>query len=357
MTDENQQHAEGEIADQGHQPSDSESEVAVAHSPVFQPAKSAPGLIYIYPAIAVALGLLVGVGVAITAGGPAGRTGKYDLGPVKFDSAGLKGDLVLNWNKKLGYRLAVEPSDPMRNAEFSQVVSNPPRPLSVAIQLKDSGGYVLCIKTIVLKYDPRQAAAGTESARIVSASQPAQTDEMARLEAKEMERERGQDIFRNETGQDGQIQSISAEGEIPCSNEAYADTASWSFSPDFPSVGEQASLLQREKDDPANPDAAHAEAAAVRAAAAARRKAKRLAAEEPVRFALEGDDELVGFDPSRGIAKTSTRITFVVNAASAREAAAKWQDLPANIHYKCDMNGACTLSRRGAAVLNAHLRR
>ena len=352
MTDENQQVA-GEIAED------------VPQSPADETSEPAANRTVVYAVAAVALGLLVGGGFAAMALRPAGRTGAFDLGVVMFNAAGLKGHLVLNWDKKLAYRLAVEPSDAAQQAEFAQVVTTPPRPLSVAIQLKDSGGYVLCMKTIELKYDPTQTAAqaasasgtaaGVTGAGNGSAGQPAQTAEMDRLEAKEVEREYGQDIFHNDAGQDGQIQSISAAGEIPCSNQDYASTASWSFSPDFPSLDEQAALLKRQTDNSATASAALAETAAMHAAA--RRRSKKKSAEEPSTFAIEGDDELVGFDPSRGIAKTSTRITFVISATTARDAAARWQDLPANIHYKCDMNDSCTLTRKGAVVLNAQLRR
>ena len=79
--------------------------------------------------------------------------------------------------------------------------------------------------------------------------------------------------------------------------------------------------------------------------------------ETPETFAIEGDDELVGYDPSKGVIQTSARKVFVVSAATNSNTSAEWQDGPANIHYKCDLNANCTLSRRGAAVLYAQLKR
>ncbi len=363
MTEEIQHGASGEPAEESEQLPANEIAEMVPQSPDDDAPQSASNRAVAYAVVAVVLGLLAGGGFAATALRGPGRTGSDDLGNVVFSAGGLKGHLVLNWNKKLTYRLAVEPSDATRNAAFAQVVTDPPRPLSVAIELKDSGGYALCMKTVELKFDPAQAASdealtdGTASGSggKSSANQPAQTAEMARLEAKEVEREYGQDIFHNGAGPDGQIESINAAGEIACSSQDYAATAGWSFSPDFPSMDEQDAQLKRQTDTVAQANRALAESAAVRAAT--RRNSKKKAVEGPGRFAIEGDDELVGFDPSRGIAKTSTQITFILSAKTAGAVAAKWQDLPADIHYKCDMNNACTLTRRGAMVLNAQLKR
>jgi len=48
---------------------------------------------------------------------------------------------------------------------------------------------------------------------------------------------------------------------------------------------------------------------------------------------------------------------FVVGKMSGGITAVKWQDVPANIHYRCDLHAACTLTRSGAAVLYARLGR
>ncbi|MGD0629166.1 MAG: hypothetical protein ABR987_07430 [Terracidiphilus sp.] len=91
-------------------------------------------------------------------------------------------------------------------------------------------------------------------------------------------------------------------------------------------------------------------------AAASHRKAKKKAAVAPGAFAIEGDDELVGFDASKGVIQTSAKKFFLVSAIAGGETSAKWQDTPSNIHYKCDLNASCTLSRKGAAVLYAKLK-
>jgi hypothetical protein len=74
-------------------------------------------------------------------------------------------------------------------------------------------------------------------------------------------------------------------------------------------------------------------------------------------FAIEGDDGLIGYDPSKGIIETGASKAFLIDRANGAFNAATWEGVPANIHYKCDLKAACTLSRRGATVLYARLMR
>jgi hypothetical protein len=90
--------------------------------------------------------------------------------------------------------------------------------------------------------------------------------------------------------------------------------------------------------------------------AAGHRKGKKRKPVTPGAFAIEGDDELVGFDPSKGVIQTSARKVFLVSSSIGGDISAKWQDGPSNIHYKCDLNAYCTLTRKGAAVLYAKLK-
>jgi hypothetical protein len=89
---------------------------------------------------------------------------------------------------------------------------------------------------------------------------------------------------------------------------------------------------------------------------ASHRKAKKKAAVAPGAFAIEGDDELVGFDSSKGVIQTSARKFFLVSSKTGGDISSKWQDGGSNIHYKCDLYASCTLSRKGAAVLYAKLK-
>jgi hypothetical protein len=364
MTDANQQASNGEITDGSQPHASGVISGVVQQAPIAEPPEPGENRTFVYAAIAVTLGILAGVVFAAIALRPHAPNGPNDLGLVISNADGLKGHLILNWGEKLAYRLVIEPSDPGGLAEFSLAITSPPHPLSIDIQLKNHPGSVLCTKTILLKYDPGQSAAlaasdsGPQtvhaSAGNVSPDQKAQAIDIARLETLELQREHGQDIFQNDIGQNGQSESITSQGEIPCSRQAYERTASWSFSSNFPTLDEQAELLKRQTNLRADASSAAANKAAS-AATAARKKAKKKAPVDFLAFAIEGDDELVGYDPSKGLIETSTRKAFIIDKTNGPFNAAAWEDVPANIHYKCDLKAACTLSRRGATVLRARL--
>jgi hypothetical protein len=304
--------------------------------------------IFVVAAVVIAFGLMLGVLFATVLSHPTtSQTGPRDLPPLISNADGLKGHLTLHWDEKLQYRLVVEPSDPVQKPEFSVAVSSPPRPLSVDIQLKDSAGTVLCSKAILLKFEPGQAAA--------LAGRNARASESPASQARELEREHGQDVFQNNVGRDGQSESISVLGQLPCSMQAYQRTTSWSFSPDFLTLDQQAALLKRQQDLQARANAVPDELADN--AYSTRKKAKKKDPQEFGSFAVEGDDELVGYDPSKGLIQTSARKTFIIERVSGDGNAARWGDVPANVHYKCDMNDSCTLTRSGAVLLYARLNR
>jgi hypothetical protein len=359
MTDETEQTHPAETADVSQQqPSEATTYVA-QQLPSAESSESPSKPIFVFASAAVALGLMVGVVFAMVSSHPAGRGGPHDLPPLISATDGLKGVLTLSWNGKLEYRLVVEPSDPGQQDEFSLAASNPPRPLSINIQLKDSAGSVLCNKDVLLKFDPSQAAtfapAGT-GVRLVraSAGRKAQATDIAASEALEVQREQGQDMFQNDTGRYEQIEDISVLGQMPCTMQAYQRTASWSFSPDFLILDEQAALLKRHAELQEAANTPQPDSSTDNQASNTRRKARRKQPEEFKAFAIEGDDELVAFDSSKGLVETNAK-TFIIVKASGDGNTTKWSDMPANVHYKCDMNAACTLTRSGAVLLYARL--
>ena len=212
----------------------------------------------VYAAAGVGLGVIFGILFAVVFWQLNHVEGRYDLGSFTSSASGLKGHLWIEWDKKVAYRLTIEPSDPDYKAGFAYAVAHSPRPLSIQIQMQDSQGFVLCSREIVLRYDARNAealAASTpdsqpEKTDAVNqpASQPAQTIDFAQLDAQEAARERDHELFQNQIGPDGQIAAINAQGEIPCSKSAYEKTANWSFTPDFPSLAEQNQWLKRQRE-------------------------------------------------------------------------------------------------------------
>jgi hypothetical protein len=315
----------------------------------------------VYAAAGVGLGILFGVVFAVVYWHMTHADGRYDLGPLTSGAAGLKGRLWIEWDRKLAYRLTIEPSDPDYTTGFAHAVARPPRPLSIQINLQDFQGFVLCTREIVLKYDARNAEALAPStpdsqalksdAFNLPADQPAQTIDFTKLDAQEAARERGQDIFQNQIGPDGQIMAINAHGEIPCSKSAYEKTTNWSFTPDFPSLAEQDQWLKRQQEmqfettRPAPPTPA---------APAARKKK---AATQLLPFTIEGDDAIVDFDAAQGVIATRGRKTFFIDKAAGAAADSAWQDYPVSIHYRCDQSTNCILTHSGLGGLRVRMRR
>jgi hypothetical protein len=301
---------------------------------------------------------MVGVAVAAITWYGNNPSGRYDLGPVTSDAAGLRGRLFVKWEDQLHYRLELEPNYPERIPGFSLAAGNPPRPLSVAIQLRDAQGLELCSKEILLRYDAKRAEAlapvprGAEAeAQSGSDNSAAEGDNTAQADGAEAAREKGKDLFELQAGKDGQIASINAQGDLPCSRSAYENATSWSFVPEFPSVAEQKDLLERLKERQE-----YAENLARRGANPSKVRAKKPAPNTVV-FFIEGDDSIVEFDAASGTIETRGRKTFAIDRSGAEAAVLKGSDLPLRIHYRCDQTGNCALTSQGAGVLHTRLRK
>jgi hypothetical protein len=259
------------------------TEVEIEPAPLLGPSK-----IYFYAAAGTAFGILFGAAIAaslwlpnwlaqpsamanagVPAPAPVAPQGPRDFGSVKAIVAGLNGHLTTEWREKPTYTLVIEPSAPAQQPGFALAVTASPRPLSVGFQLLDRTGAVVCGQDVVVRYDASHAAAlnaanpnsdaKNNASKTAGTQGSAEAEEaLGRVEAQEMSRERGRDIFENEIGDDGQIVAIDAQGAMPCSKQAYDSAASWSFSADFPSVAEQADLLKRETETEATQKAAPA---------------------------------------------------------------------------------------------------
>ena len=319
--------------------------------------KFAENPVRVYAAAGIGLGILFGIilGVFVWNSSPEGR---YDLGAAHSSAAGLKGHLFVEWDKKLKYRLTIEPEEGDRQAGFALAVTSSPRPLAVSLHLQDSQGFVLCSRDVLLKWNARGAEALTApapeslaikpDAAAAPAVQPAQTTDFTKQDEQEAARERGQDLFQNQTGADGMIAGLGAQGEIPCSKSAYEKAALWSFTPDFPSLAEQDALLKRQQELLAPPSPVPAPAPP-----AARKKKATL---KPLPYTIEGDDAIVEFDLSFGVIETRGRKLFLIDKATAAAANSAWQDFPVSIHYHCDAMSDCTLLHPGLGALRVKMR-
>jgi hypothetical protein len=251
-----------------------------------------------------------------------------DMGTRRLDSAGLSGRLIVRWEESAAYQLYLDPLDEQQTAEFQAMAQDPPHPLSVIIRLRDPSGVVACQKEIVFP-DPAAQAGPQDRAQ---ALMPRQTT--------------SGDTVQNVAGADGEIAEVTVSGGLPCSLKAYQHLAGWDFSSNFPTLSGQEDWLRHEDDLAAGRS---------RRSAGAQGFAPRV---QHLPVPVEGDDVIVGDNPSRGTVDTGGGRVFWVGASGLRNRAPEWQTFPAAIHFRCDKNGACVLTRANSrTVLQARLTR
>lgn len=281
-----------------------------------------------------------------------------DLGPGIVAADGLRGHLETRWdgNAKTGrlvYKLQIEPMEDRWGAGFSHVVSSPPLPMSVNIRLLDSTGFALCGKEIDFPFNPQGAAlpvsvsaVGANGKKLTpaertAAMQAARQSQTAQMQTAEAAREHGKDIFQNQTAADGQVAAVNAQGALPCSPDQYRHANYWDFNTNFPTLDEQAALL-----DPK----AHA-----KEFAADGHLKKRTLPKWGEGFVIQGDDRVTGYDQARGMLWAEDR-TFAIDKRLGQTTAAAWASNYTLIHYRCDQHASCSLTAAGqVAVLHARL--
>jgi hypothetical protein len=72
-------------------------------------------------------------------------------------------------------------------------------------------------------------------------------------------------------------------------------------------------------------------------------------------FYSEGDATVTSYDAAGDTIATDDGRTFVIGTTVSVSSATSWDDYRANVHYRCDQNGNCTLTRSGVIALNAKL--
>jgi hypothetical protein len=295
-----------------------------------------------------------------------------DLGAFSTGPEGLTGHLTATWSDKLSFRLDMGPSDPALSDAFAYTVAETPKPLPVSVELRNASGQDACDQQLNVepKSNPEasKAAAGSNTEASAASEQ----------------------AFQNVVGKDGKIGSISAQGILPCSKQAFDSVAAWSFVAQFPDLREQAALLQRraaervvakatmpqshplmkapehhplaaslQKPTPSGPSSVKlpsAPAAVTVTQPMPPQLATTASAPQPFQFAVEGDDEIVDVDTSQHSIQTTAGKTFLVREQLAAADGDGVLDELANIHYRCDQSASCTLSLSDATVLHATLR-
>jgi hypothetical protein len=254
-----------------------------------------------------------------------------DLGTRRFDSAGLGARLIARWEGNPAYQLYIDPLDPQQTAGFQAVTVNPPHPVSVVIRLLDNTGAVACQKEVVLPTPgPPAGSSGSSSSDALA---PMQTTTG--------------DTVQNIAGPDGQIAEVTITGGLPCSFKQYQSLAAWEFFTNFPSLDEQDDWLRHHKiNDAANGRRSHSSDGGYGFSA----RALHLPA------AIDDDDVIVGDNPSQGTIDTQGGRVFLVGVIGMRNRSAEWQVFPAPVHFHCDKNGVCVLTRvNSRTILQARL--
>ena len=283
-----------------------------------------------------------------------------DMGPGIFAVAGLRGHLDTKWdgNAKTGrlvYQLRIEPMEDRWGAGFSRVTSNPPMPLSVNVRIMDSSGFALCGKEIDFPFNPQNAGVtipasaelGAEGKKLSAAAraaavQAARQSQIAQMQTAEVVREHGKDLFQNQIAHDGQVGAVNAQGTLPCSPDQYRRADYWDFNTNFPTLDEQAMLLDLK--------------AAIRAKELETPgHAKRTPPKWGDGFVIQGDDRVTGYDSARGMLWVEDK-TFAIDKRYGQATASDWSNRYTLIHYKCDQHASCSLTAAGqSAVLHARL--
>ncbi|MGD0736353.1 MAG: hypothetical protein ABR976_14465 [Terracidiphilus sp.] len=366
------------MTDADHQKPSGEDTTANQPPPPVEPPRPVANQTVLYAAVVAVIGILAGVVIATVSlrqirttpppiAAPQFVVSKElkDLGLAEASDFGIKGNLTTQWVNRPTYHLTIEPGDATLAAGFALAVSDPPRPFSMNIELKDRLGYVMCSRTILLRYEIKRPAdleqadsnrpSGNKPALKRASAKDAERKKAEqanfdRLETQEEQREKNNDIFQNQIGANGQVASISAQGDIPCAAEPYERVATWGFVPNFPTLDEQADLLSLH---PGSKEAS------VRAAS--RKTRQRAAYKSPSKafsFSLEGDDAVVDYDVAGGIFETRAGKTFVIDKAAGEGNTTSWQEYPAYFHYRCEQTtSSCTLARTGVSVMHAKLKR
>jgi hypothetical protein len=284
-----------------------------------------------------------------------------DLGPGIVAVAGLRGHLDTRWDGsaktgRLVYQLRIEPMEDRWGAGFSRVTSTPPMPLYLNLRLLDSSGFALCGKEIDFPFNPQNTAVTVAASALVgpdgkklsdaartAAMQAARQSQIGQMQASEAIRERGKDLFQNQTDSDGQVTAVNAQGTLPCSPDQYRRTDYWDFNTNFPTLAEQAALLDpksaqqaKEFEAPGHP-------------------ARRSLLKWGDGFVIQGDNRVTGYDSARGLLWAEDK-TFAIDKRYGQATASDWANKYTLIHYKCDQHASCALTAAGqAAVLHARL--
>jgi hypothetical protein len=244
-----------------------------------------------------------------------------DLGNSSVANSGLSGDFVARWVEKSSYVFYVNPLTADDLAGFAAVAANPPRQIEFNVHLKDATGSTVCEKEIVFPFKAPEGGSAT----------PTQGPP---------ERTMDGDTINYERGDRGEIVRIEMQGSMVCAQNLYERIAAWSFTSTYPMRGDQDDWVKNLEKTTTRQAAKRAPAPLYRLLPAP----------------IEGDDVVVGDNPTRGTVETRKGHEFFVGQGGLSTRGQGWGFFPAAIHFRCDVKANCTLTRAGAsAVVPARL--
>jgi hypothetical protein len=255
-----------------------------------------------------------------------------DLGTERYDPAGLGGRLIAQWTGSTAYKFTIDPLDPEQIPDFQAIIANPPHAITFTLRLKDATGGIACQKDIVIP--------GTQES----------SDPADQAQAMTPHNTPTGDTIQDVTGNNGQIGEMVLSGALPCTVEAYKKIVAWDFTTDFPPLSDQKDWKKHE--DKVEADAKKAESGG----ASAPRTYAGYTLVKSLSSPIEADDVIVSDNPSKGVVATGGGRAFLVGTSVLVNPALDWQIFPADVHYRCEKNAFCTLTRTGSrSVVRAHL--
>jgi hypothetical protein len=239
-----------------------------------------------------------------------------DLGSSHVANSGLSGDLIARWTGKANYVFYVNPMSSDNLTGFAAVAAAPPRQIVFNIHLKDASGVTVCDKEIVFPFRAQE-----NGSTIPTQGPPEKTMDG--------------DAISYERGSQGEIVRIEVNGPMNCAEKLYDRIAIWDFTTTYPVKGDQddwVNNLEKGSDKTKTNKKKSSPAPLVRSLPAA----------------IDGDDVIVGDNPSHGTVLTRAGHEFYVGPGGLSSHGEGWGLFPAAIHYHCDVKSNCTLTRSGA---------
>jgi hypothetical protein len=284
-----------------------------------------------------------------------------DMGPGIVAVSGLRGHLDARWEGstktgRLVYQLRIEPMEDRWQAGFSNTILKAPLPIYVNARLLDAGGFALCGKQIEFPFNPQNGYAPAVTVPLVdgngkklsaaerqAALQAARQSALAQMQAAEAQRLQGKDLFQNQLTKEGEVTAVNVQGTLPCSPDQFKQASYWDFNTNFPTLDEQAALLNGTPMEQA------------REAASGKRPSRKTTYRPQEGFVIQGDDRVTEYDAANGLLWARGR-TFQIDRHTGQTTAMAWANNNTLIHYRCDSEANCALTAAGGtAVLHARL--